>query len=89
LQYDLREPNVIVLDAGVRRRIVPVADLADYDYTPTLAGRAKVLRRFCGEQALSTALQNLCRPVKAWSIFSPATASVRRTTLIPTQAILS
>ncbi len=59
LHYDLREPNVIVLDAGVRRRIVPVADLADYDYTPTLAGRAKVLRRFCGEQALSTALQGL------------------------------
>lgn len=59
LQYDLREPNVIVLDAGGRRRIVPVADLADYDYTPTLAGRAKVLRRFCGEQALSTALQGL------------------------------
>ena len=59
LQYDLREPNVIVLDAGVRRRNVPVADLADYDYTPTLAGRAKVLRRFCGEQALSTALQGL------------------------------
>ena len=59
LQYDLREPNVIVLDAGGKRRIVPVADLADYDYTPTLAGRAKVLRRFCGEQALSTALQNL------------------------------
>ena len=59
LQYDLHEPNVIVLDAGVRRRIVPVADLADYDYTPTLAGRAKVLRRFCGEQALSTALQGL------------------------------
>ncbi|MBU0714277.1 MAG: GldG family protein [Verrucomicrobia bacterium] len=59
LQYDLREPNVIVLDAGGKRRIVPVADLADYDYTPTLAGRAKVLRRFCGEQALSTALQGL------------------------------
>lgn len=59
LRYDLREPNVVVLDAGVRRRIVPVADLADYDYTPTLAGRAKVLRRFLGEQALSTALQNL------------------------------
>ena len=59
LQYDLREPNVVVLDAGVRRRIVPVADLADYDYTPTLSGHAKVLRRFCGEQALSIALQNL------------------------------
>lgn len=64
LQYDLREPNVIVLDAGVRRRIVPVADLADYDYTPTLAGRARVLRRFCGEQALSTALQNLLQTRK-------------------------
>ncbi|MBU4365533.1 MAG: GldG family protein [Verrucomicrobia bacterium] len=64
LQYDLREPNVIVLDAGGKRRIVPVADLADYDYTPTLAGRAKVLRRFCGEQALSTALQNLLQARK-------------------------
>lgn len=66
LQYDLREPNVIVLDAGVRRKILPMADLADYDYTPTLAGRAKVLRRFCGEQAISTALQSLLqvhRPV--------------------------
>ena len=59
LQYDLHEPNVIVLDSGVRCRIVPVADLADYDYTPTLAGRAKVLRRFCGEQALSAAFQGL------------------------------
>jgi len=65
LQYDLREPNVIVLDAGVRRRIVPVADLADYDYTPTLAGRARILRRFCGEQALSTALQNLLQARKS------------------------
>jgi len=64
LQYDLREPNVIVLDAGGKRRIVPVADLADYDYTPTLAGRAKVLRRFCGEQALSTALQGLLQARK-------------------------
>ncbi|MFA5043240.1 MAG: GldG family protein [Kiritimatiellia bacterium] len=64
LQYDLREPNLIVLDAGVRRRIVPVTDLADYDYTPTLAGRAKVLRRFCGEQALSTALQGLSQTRK-------------------------
>ena len=65
LQYDLREPNVIVLDAGGKRRIVPVADLADYDYTPTLAGRARVLRRFCGEQALSTALQNLLQTRKS------------------------
>jgi len=65
LQYDLREPNVIVLDAGVRRRIVPVADLADYDYTPTLAGHARVLRQFCGEQALSTALQNLLQTRKS------------------------
>lgn len=64
LQYDLREPDVIVLDAGVRRRIVPLADLADYDYTPTLAGRAKVLRRFRGEQALSTAIQNLLQARK-------------------------
>lgn len=64
LQYDLREPNVIVLDTGTRRRIVPAADLADYDYTPTLAGRAKVLRRFCGEQALSTALQSLLQARK-------------------------
>jgi len=65
LQYDLREPNVIVLDAGVRRRVVPVADLADYDYTPTLAGHAKVLRQFCGEQALSTALQNILQARKS------------------------
>lgn len=64
LQYDLREPDVIVLDAGTRRRIVPLADLADYDYTPTLAGRAKVLRRFRGEQALSTAIQNLLQARK-------------------------
>ncbi|MDD5679294.1 MAG: GldG family protein [Kiritimatiellae bacterium] len=65
LKYDLREPNVIVLDAGVRRRIVPVADLADYDYTPTLSGRAKVLRQFCGEKAISTALQNLLQARKS------------------------
>jgi len=65
LQYDLREPNVIVLDTGGKRRIVPVADLADYDYTPTLAGRAKVLRRFCGEHALSTALQGLLQVRKS------------------------
>jgi len=64
LQYNLREPNVIVLDAGTRHRIVPVADLADYDYTPTLAGRAKVLRRFCGEQALSMALQGFLQDRK-------------------------
>lgn len=59
LQYDLREPNVIVLAAGSQHRVVPLADLADYDYTPTLAGRARVLRRFQGEQAISSALQNL------------------------------
>ncbi len=64
LQYDLREPNVIVLDSGSRRRIVPVADLADYDYTPTLAGRARILRRFYGEQALSTAIQGLLQDRK-------------------------
>lgn len=64
LQYDLRGPNMIVLDAGVRRRIVPVADLADYDYAPTHAGRAKVLQRFCGEQAFSAALQGLLQAHK-------------------------
>ncbi|MBI2438802.1 MAG: GldG family protein, partial [Lentisphaerae bacterium] len=84
LQYDLREPNVIVLDNGLQRRVVPLADLADYDYpgapadppaalgaalparsafgTADAGGRAgheRVLRQFRGEQALSTALQNL------------------------------
>ncbi len=64
LKYDLRAPDVIVLDAGGMHRIVPLIDLAEYDYKPTLAGRAKVLRRFCGEQTLSTALQGLLQTQK-------------------------
>ncbi len=60
--HGVREPAVIALEANGRRQIVPVSDLADYDYTPTLTGGAKVLRRFRGEQRLYAALQSLLEP---------------------------
>ena len=64
LQYDLHTPDVIVLAAGGGSRIVPITELADYDYTPTLAGGNKVLRQFCGEQTISTTIQSLLQTHK-------------------------
>lgn len=59
LRYDLTEPNVIVFAAAGRRKIVPVKDLADYDYTPLLAERPKIMTAFRGEQVFSSAIASL------------------------------
>ena len=59
LQYDVREPNVLVLEAGSRTRLLPAAELAEAGAAPG-AGR-----RFRGEQVLSNALRNLAQPRKA------------------------
>ncbi|MBI2441299.1 MAG: GldG family protein [Lentisphaerae bacterium] len=69
LQYDLREPNVIVLASGAQRLVVPVTDLADYGETHPAQDRARVPRQFRGEQVLTTALQNLLRQSRARVVY--------------------
>jgi len=66
LKYDLTEPDVILFEAAGRRRVLAVKDLADFDFSPVLAGRPKPLTAFRGEQSFSSAIQNLLqaqRPV--------------------------
>lgn len=64
LKYDLTESDVVVFDAGDRRRIVPVKDIAEYDYAPMLSGRPKVMTAFRGEQLFSSAIQGLMQTKK-------------------------
>ncbi len=59
LRHDLIEENIVVFAAGGRKKVVPVKELADYDYAPLLSGRPKILTAFRGEQLFSAAIQSL------------------------------
>lgn len=67
LQYDLTDPNVIVFEAGSRRRHVPAAELVVQTGRAN-AGQlfARSETAFCGEQVFSSAIQSITekeRPV--------------------------
>lgn len=64
LRYDVTESDVVVLASEGRKKVVPVKDIADYDYAPMLSGRPKVMTAFRGEQIFSSAIQSLMQAKK-------------------------
>lgn len=67
-RYQVTEANVVVFDAGGRRKFVRANDLADYDYTPLQFGQMPARTTFKGEQVFSSALHSLTqtRPPKVY-----------------------
>jgi len=61
LRYDVTGPDVVVFASASRKQVVPVKDVADYDYVPMLSGRPKVMTAFRGEQLFSSAIQGVMR----------------------------
>ncbi|MFC1461505.1 GldG family protein [Verrucomicrobiota bacterium] len=59
LKYDVSEPNVVVFASEGKQKIVPVDEIADYDYLPMELGQAKKMTAFRGEQVFSSAIQSL------------------------------
>lgn len=64
LQYDIPGTDVIVFHANDRIKIVSVGELATYDYAPVLAGRAKAMESFRGEQVFTAAIYGLFQDKK-------------------------
>ena len=58
-RYEVTEANVIVFDAGGRRKYVRASELTEYDYTPIQAGQAPERANFKGEQAFSSAIYSI------------------------------
>lgn len=54
--------NLLILDYDGRTRIVPMAEMADFDFRPMAQGDAPRLLAFRGEQALTGAMIALLRP---------------------------
>ncbi len=59
LSYDLMGPDVVVFISGDQKKCVSIKDIAEYDYTPLLSGRTKIMAAFNGEQLFSAAIQSL------------------------------
>jgi ABC-type uncharacterized transport system involved in gliding motility auxiliary subunit len=59
MQYDIQEPDDIIVDNGENRIFIPIAKMADYDLTPMLSGNPKVMKVFRGEQLISSAIKTL------------------------------
>ncbi len=55
-QYDVTEPNVVIVHSEGRTRIVPASDIVQYDYSGVRNGMTPVRAQFMGEQALSSAI---------------------------------
>ncbi len=64
LRYEVADPEVVVLAGAGRKAVVPVKDLAEYDYVPMLLGRPKLMTAFRGEQVFSSAIQGLLQARK-------------------------
>ena len=54
--------NLLILDYDGRARVVPLADMADFDFRPVAQGGEPRLLAFRGEQAITGALIALVRP---------------------------
>ena len=64
LRHDINTPNYLLFETGGRVSSVPLRELADYDYTPMLAGRPKNITAFRGEYAVSAAIHGLLQERK-------------------------
>ena len=63
-RYDVPGSGVIVFHAEGRTKIVPVSEVAAYDYTPVLSGKPKVMTSFRGEQVFSSAIYSVMQERK-------------------------
>ncbi|MBM4143207.1 MAG: hypothetical protein FJ225_06410 [Lentisphaerae bacterium] len=65
VQYDVREPNVIVVECEGRRKYVEAAELMDYDYNVSLErGVEKKPKAFKAEQIFSSAIQSVTQSAR-------------------------
>ncbi|MBN1270000.1 MAG: GldG family protein [Kiritimatiellae bacterium] len=62
--YDVAQPNVVVFDAGGRSKYVGPDDIVEYDYEPMRFGQPPRRVAFKGEQAFSSAIQNITQARK-------------------------
>jgi len=58
-KYGVKQANVVVFDADGRTKYVTGADLIQYDMAPVQRGQMPVVAAFKGEQAFSSAIQNI------------------------------
>ena len=58
-KYSITEPNIVLFEVDGRSRQVQAAQVAEYDFTPLLAGKPKRKVAFRGEQVFSSAIQSL------------------------------
>ncbi len=58
-RFSLTEVNVVVFTSEGRWKTVTIRDIADYDYTPVQRNQPPLLRAFKGEQAFTSALNEL------------------------------
>ncbi|MDX2080875.1 MAG: GldG family protein [Terrimicrobiaceae bacterium] len=54
--------SLLILDYDGRSRMVPMSDMADFDFRPVARGEQPILLAFRGEQVLTGALISLLRP---------------------------
>lgn len=57
--YPITDANVLIFDSKGRHRIVQATDMGEYDYSRTQQGQPPVRIAFKGEQACSSALQQV------------------------------
>ncbi len=69
LQHDVNAPNYLLFETQGRLSSIPLHELADYDYTPMLAGGARTITAFRGEHAVSAAIHGLLQERKPVAAF--------------------
>ena len=63
-RYKFRaDENILILEYDGRVAVLPVADMAEFDFTPLTVGSEPELLAFRGEQALTSALMGLVNPI--------------------------
>lgn len=63
-RYGVPGSGVVVFHAEGRTKIVPVSEVASYDYKPVLSGKPKVMVSFRGEQVFSSAIYSIMQEKK-------------------------
>jgi len=61
--------NKIILDYHGRTKLIPIMDMAEFDYSRVQSGEPPELRQFSGEAALTSAFIELLNPKKAQLYF--------------------
>jgi hypothetical protein len=63
-RYKFRaDENILIIEYDGRVVVLPIADMAEFDFTPMTVGDEPVLLSFRGEQALTSALMGLVNPI--------------------------